>query len=386
MTVAPSIDHAITIRSHHAAKMTALTRIAGGITRDIGDVVETAGSTVVELLAELPTSHPVYDRLDDLRESMQRVAAVTRQLRAFSGTPARTTSIDLDAVVERTRPLLERLAGPGVAVGWRPGAEGIRTVAARGIVEQVLLTLVVNARDAMLDGGFIHLSTSCEVLTDELVHGHGVVPPGRWAMLDVRDSGVGMSAETVASLFEPFFTTKPNGMGTGLGLSAIYGMVRQASGHVIVTSKPDEGTAVRVALPASPGIDPCEQSALADGDMAILVVDDDEWLRTVTARMLRRAGYGVLEADGGETALELLRGVAGRCVRLVLTDMMMPGMNGATLASLVEREHPAARVLLMTGYGGGMVPDERFGSASGAVLAKPFTADELLQAVRTRLA
>ncbi len=386
MTAAPTLDDSFALRSHQAAKMTALTRIAGGITRDIGDVVEFAGSTVSEVLAELPSSHPVYDRLDDLRDSMQRVAAVTRQLRAFSGAPARPTSIDLDGVVERTRPMLERLAGPGVAVAWHPGATGIHTIAARGMVEQVLLTLVVNARDAMVDGGSIYISTSCVDLPEELVHRHGVVPPGRWALLDVRDSGVGMSEETAASLFEPFFTTKLPGMGTGLGLSSVYGMVRQASGQVIVASKPGEGTTVRVALPTSPSTEPAQLSALAPADMAILVVDDDEWVRTVTARMLRRAGYGVLEADGGETALELLRGVAGRCVRLVLTDMMMPGMNGATLASVVELEHPAARVLIMTGYGGGMLPEDRLGTDPNAVLAKPFTVDELLAAVRLRLA
>jgi CheY-like chemotaxis protein len=386
MTAAPALDDLFALRSHQAAKMTALTRIAGGITRDIGDAVESAGSTVVEVLAELPTSHPVYDRLDDLRDSMQRVAAVTRQLRAFSGAPARSTSIDLDGVVERTRPMLERLAGPGVAVAWHPGAKGIHTIAARGLVEQVLLTLVVNARDAMLDGGSIHISTSCVVLADELVHRHGVMPPGHWSLLDVRDSGVGMSAETAASLFEPFFTTKLPGMGTGLGLSAVYGMVRQASGQVIVASQPGEGTTVRVALPAAPVTEPAQVSAIESADMAILVVDDDEWVRTVTARMLRRAGYGVLEADGGETALELLRGVAGRCVRLVLTDMMMPGMNGASLAAVVELEHPAARVLIMTGYSGGILPEARLGTDPGAVLAKPFTVDELLAAVRLRLA
>lgn len=385
MTAAPALDHAFDLRSHHAAKMTALARIAGGITRDIGDAVEFAGSTVSEVLAELPSSHPVYDRLDDLRDSMQRVAAVTRQLRAFTGAPARPTSIDLDDVVERTRPMLERLAGPGVAVAWHPGANGVQSIAARGLVEQVLITLVVNARDAMTDGGAIHISTSCVDLPEELVHRHGVVPPGRWALLDVRDSGVGMSEETAASLFEPFFTTKLPGMGTGLGLSSVYGMVRQASGQVIVASKPGEGTTVRIALPTSP-ITEHARLSLAPADTAILVVDDDEWVRTVTARMLRRAGYGVLEADGGETALDLLRGVAGRCVRLVLTDMMMPGMNGATLASVVEHEHPGARVLIMTGYGGGMLPEHRLGTFPNGVLAKPFTVDELLEAVRFRLA
>ncbi|MEO5825574.1 MAG: response regulator [Gemmatimonadales bacterium] len=386
MIAAPALDDSFDVRTHQAAKMTALTRIAGGITRDIGDAVEFAGSTMLEVLAELPTSHPVYDRLDDLRDSMQRVAAVARQLRAFSGAPARRTTIDLDGVVERTRPMLERLAGPGVAVAWHPDAAGVHTFAARGLVEQVLLTLVVNARDAMLDGGSIHISTSCVALGDELVHRHGVMPPGRWTFLDVRDSGVGMSAETAASLFEPFFTTKLPGMGTGLGLSAVYGMVRQASGQVIVASQPGEGTTVRVALPAAPGTELSQVAAIAFADMAILVVDDDEWVRTVTARTLRRAGYGVLEADGGETAIELLRGVAGRCVRLVLTDMMMPGMNGATLASLVEREHPTARVLLMTGYSGGMLSADRLGTDPDSVLAKPFTVDELLAAVRVRLA
>ncbi len=386
MTAAPMLGDVFALRSHQAAKMTALTRIAGGITRDIGDAVESAGSTVAELLAELPSTHPAYDRLDELRESMLRVAAVTRQLRAFSGASARVTTIDLDRVVERTRPMLERLAGPGVAVAWHAGAPGVQTVAARGVVEQVLLTLVVNARDAMLDGGSIHISTSCVELVEEMVHRHGVLPPGRWALLDVQDRGMGMTAETEASLFEPFFTTKSPGMGTGLGLSTVYGMVRQASGQVIVSSQLGEGTTVRVALPAVPDVRPVEPTAFESGEMAILVVDDDAWVRTVTCRMLRRAGYGVLEADGAETALELLGGVAGRCVRLVLTDMMMPGMDGATLASLVKRSFPAARVMIMTGYGGGMLPDDRLGADIGTVLAKPFTADELLDAVRLRLA
>ena len=372
-------------RLSHDEKMSAVARVASGITRDIGEAVDAAGTSVLQLLADLAPSHPAYEQLDDVRESMQRIASVTRQLGAFTRTVSSGRPTDINRAVERTRPLLERLAGPGVAVGYHPCDRTVWTHVDDAVIEQTLFHLVVNARDAMPDGGSIALSTMHDVVTAPRLHRHGVLQPGEWATIEVRDSGSGMPVDVVDRIFEPFFTTKGPGFGNGLGLSTVYALMRQGGGQVMVESEPGEGTAVRLVMPAMPREETRALSGDDRVDTAVLVVDDDGWVRTVAGRILKRAGYGVLEAENGTAALELLRGVAGSCVKLVLSDVMMPGISGINLAGTIHREFPDTPVLLMTGLPGGHVASNGSANSVGPVLSKPFTQTELLNAVRVAL-
>ncbi len=362
-------------RRRHVEKMDAIARLAHGVSRELGPMVADANVTLREIVAELEGHHDasLHQRLDGLRESLQRSSLVLRQLESVAGANHRPRSpIDLHAVIAKLRPLLPRLAGPFITVTEELHSSAPWVMMELGQLEQVLLTLVVNARDAMPLGGALTIATSRMVVSTPRLHRHGELPEGAYVTLSVHDSGGGIDDATLARLFEPFFTTKPPGLGSGLGLAVLHGMVRQHGGQVIVDTGATEGTRITVAFP--------EQAAAAHliaesaDTEAVLVVDDDEWIRNVTARVLRRAGYGVLEAEHGEAALELLRDVAGHCIGTVLTDIHMPRFDGVQLAEIVRREHPALHVVLMSG-------DPASCDREAAVLRKPFTASELLAAV-----
>ena len=377
---APAVDD-LDARLRHVEKMDAVARLAGGLAQDIGNLLTAAGGSVRELLAECPPEHPMKERLDDLRESLQSASSVTRQLNTFARRqPRRPALTDLNQVVAQMRPLVERLAGPFIAVDECLVADGAWLEADFGQLEQILLNLVANARDAMPLGGTLSVGTfRWDVLTDR-AHRYGTLPAGTWTVLEVRDTGAGMDAEVLEHLFEPFFTTKGPGQGTGLGLASVYGLARQLGGQIIVDSAPGQGSALAVCLPAKASL--AGRSSQGRAPAAIMVVDDDEWVRSLTSRILRRAGYGVLEADHAASAMELLRDVAGGCIRLVLTDIMMTGMNGLALADAVRRDHPGVKVVLMSGCTSEVRPADLASADYGPVLAKPFTAVELLEAVR----
>ncbi len=361
--------------------MDAVARLAGGLSQDVGNLLTVAGGNVRELLAECDEGHPMAERLDDLRESLQRASSITHQLNTFARRqPRRPALVDLNALVAQTRPLLQRLAGPFVAIEEVVAEGGAWIEADIGQVEQMLLNLVANARDAMPLGGKLRVGTFRWRVTAERAHRHGTLQAGTWVVLEVRDSGMGMDPEVIEHLFEPFFTTKGPGQGTGLGLASVYGLARQLGGQVMVDSAPGVGSTFAVCIPAKEA--PQGRADAAAGPEAVLVVDDDEWVRTVTSRILRRAGYGVLQADHASAAMELLRDVAGGCVRVVLTDLLMAGESGRVLAEVVRRDYPGVRLVLMSGLRADLVPDVLAGAGGGPVLIKPFTAAELLEAVR----
>lgn len=368
------LDQADCARRRHVEKMEAITRLASGLSCELTPLLRDAGTTVQTLVGNPLVDVSVQARLEEVRESLQRGAMIVRQLEAVGrAVPRPASEVDLDEVIARLRPLFPRLAGPHITITEESGTRRERIVAEHGQVEQVLLTLVVNARDAMPLGGRMTISTRRWTLDAPQPHRHGILPAGEWVVVEVSDTGISMDAATQAQLFEPFFTTKALGVGSGLSLSAMYGMMGQRGGQVIVASEPGVGTTVSVCFPAQAVA--VGQARDDDAQTAVLVVDDDEWVRNVTARILRRAGYGVLEAEHGESALELLRDVAGQCVGTVLTDIHMPRLDGHRLAEVVRREHPGLHVVLMTGDADG---------ADGlqAVLRKPFTAGELLSAVQ----
>lgn len=379
-TTAIPYDDDLDARLRHVEKMDAVARLAGGLASDLGNLLQVASGNVRELLGDCTEDHPMTERLDDLRESLGRATSITRQLNAFSRRlPRRPTLTEWGSVVGQMRPLLQRLSGPFIPIEELLVEGGAWLEADTGHLEQILLNLVANARDAMPLGGTLQIGTYHWSLTADRAHRHGTLPAGEWSVLEVRDSGAGMDDEVMEHLFEPFFTTKGPGQGTGLGLAAVYGLARQLAGQVLVESSA-AGSTFAVCLPAKEAPLARVRSGAAPG--AILVVDDDEWVRTVTARILKRAGYGVLQADHAAAAMELLRDVAGGCVRLVLTDAKMSGSNDRALAEVVRRDHPDIRVVLMTGGPSGQLPPEIAMASYGPVLSKPFTAVELLEAVR----
>ncbi len=367
-------DQASSGRRRHLEKMEAITRLASGLSCELTPLLRDAGTTVQSLVGSPLIDSTLHAQLEDVRESIQRSAMIVRQLEAVGrAVPRPASEVALDEVLTRLRPMFPRLAGPHIRIVETYAARHDRVVAEHGQLEQVLLTLVVNARDAMPLGGQMTISTRRWTLDAPRPHRHGLLPAGEWLVVEVSDTGVGMDEATLAQLFEPFFSTKQLGFGSGLSLSAVYGMMGQRGGQVIVASEPGAGTTVTICFPAQAVA--VGQARDDDAQTAVLVVDDDEWVRNVTARILRRAGYGVLEADHGEAALELLRDVAGQCVGTVLTDIYMPRLDGRRLAELVRREHPGLHVVLMTG-------DATGSDGVQHILRKPFTAGELLAAVQ----
>ncbi len=361
----------------HAAKMGAVARVAGGLSHDVGDLVDLAAATIREAMATASTTESTRHRLEEASASLSRASLITRQLESLArSAPSRPEPRAIGRTVADLLPLAERLAGPAVtidATGIDPDAWATTDP---GQVEQIIFHLVVNARDALPDGGEIGISVRHNELDAKRTHRFGTIAPGRWVTIEVRDSGEGMSEEVLSRLFEPFFTTKPPGRGSGLGLATVWGIAHQLGGQVSVQSSPGNGAEVTVWLPSG-----TPKEVLARGGAAgvgVLVVDDDEWVRAVTARSLRRAGYGVLEAGDAAEALDVLADVAGGCVEVVLADIGMPGMSGRALADEIAVRFPATRVVLMTGQ---MTDPTTAVRDSRPVLLKPFSRQELLAAV-----
>lgn len=360
-------------RRRHVETLDAVARVAGGVTRELSPLVRHAATAVHAILQSRPGDAELHAHLDPVRESLQRGAVVLRHLDSVSRSGGGVSEpVDVHAVIATMRPLIPRLAGPFIRCSEQLTARGAWTVAENGQVEQMLLTLVVNARDAMPLGGELLIRTDHWTLDAPRPHRHGVLPAGEWLVLEVRDSGNGMDDETLNQLFEPFFTTKVPAEGSGLGLAAVHGMVHQRGGHVVVESSAGRGTAVSLCFPAQLAEAPARGAP--DG-AAVLVVDEDEWVRTITARVLRRAGYGVLEAGHGEAALALLHDIAGSCVGTILADVATPRLSGHRLAEVVHRDRPSLRVVLMSG-------DAMRWDAAERILRKPFTPAELLAAIQ----
>ena len=361
-------------RLTQAQKLEALGQLAGGVAHDFNNILAAITSYGQLLVEELPAGTPAAEDATEIVRAAARGAAVTGQLLAFSRRQALETAvIELGALVRDTAGLLRPLLPSSIALRL-PDADAppAHVRATRAQVEQIVLNLAVNARDAMPDGGELQLRVGTRARAD-----------GADALLVVVDSGVGMSEGVRTRAFEPFFTTKPAGRGTGLGLATVYGLVRQFGGTIEVESAEGAGTTVTVALPlAAPA-----PSRPAEGDVPappapraarLLLVEDEEQVRASLVRALGRAGHTVLAAPDGQAALDLLR--AGERVDLVLSDVAMPRLGGRELAAAVAREFPTLRVVLMSGYaelGGEPAPD---GEVAGFV-AKPFDVARLLQLV-----
>jgi PAS domain S-box-containing protein len=368
----------------HAQKMEAIGRLAGGIAHDFNNVL-TVISGFTSLLLESQAANPrAVSDLQEIRNAVKRGSALTSRLLAFSRRQILQPKVlDLNAVLSGCAGLLRPIIGEDIGLSITP-AGGLGLIKADPYqIEQVIINLAVNARDAMPSGGTLTLETADESLPEENAAALSI-PPGHYAVLRVRDTGVGMSDEIRQHMFEPFFTTKTDGKGTGLGLSTVYGIIKQTGGAIEVSSEPGAGAVFTIHLPVVAEEERDEQPAsegvqtAARGSGTIVVVEDDASVREMTGRILENGGYTVLAAESAEKALDLLAG--GRHVDLVITDMVMPGMNGMELSLAVQQMRPELPVLFISGYTDD--PGIRLGVPDGLpFLLKPFHTNELLNKV-----
>jgi two-component system, cell cycle sensor histidine kinase and response regulator CckA len=326
-----------------------------------------------------------------VEHAADRAAALTQQLLAFSRKQVLQPKVlDLNALVADTGRLLRRLLHENVQQITTLDPAACRVMADPGQLEQVLVNLAVNGRDAMPVGGVLRVRTRQVYLDEEFGSRHGTAPfvPGPYVMLAVSDTGVGMDRATRERVFEPFFTTKEQGKGTGLGLATVYGIVRQSGGHVWVYSEPGVGTTFKVYLPcveSVPASSPAESPAsAASGTETVLLVEDEPSIRAVASRVLAGRGYTVLSAAHGDDALRVARAHPGD-IDLLLTDVVMPGMSGSTLARDLMAERPGLRVLYMSGYTDADIVHHGVLDPGTMFLEKPFTPQVLARHVRDAL-
>jgi two-component system cell cycle sensor histidine kinase/response regulator CckA len=368
-----------------AQKLDAIGRLAGGVAHDFNNLLTVILAGTSTLLEDLSPADPRVEELREIEMAAERAGALTKQLLIFSRkNPAAPTLVDLDAAVGRMARMLGRLIGEQIELVLHKAASPTWALVDPSQIEQVVVNLAVNARDAMPEGGRLSIEVS-ERRIEASTEDTPLAPPGAYAVVAVTDTGIGMSEDTLAHLFEPFFTTKDPGRGTGLGLSTVYGIVQHARGHLRVSSTLGRGSRFEVWLPRA---DRSDASAPAEGhgprrggSETLLLVEDERAVRELTARALRRAGYEVIEASDGADALARVADPSVR-VDLLVTDAVMPTMGGTELASRVRERRGALRVLFVSGY----ARDQRTEEVRDAsFLSKPFTIDTLLGAVRAVL-
>jgi PAS domain S-box-containing protein len=367
----------------HAQKMEAIGRLAGGIAHDFNNVL-TVISGFTSLLADsLQENTAALGDLAEIKAAIKRASALTGRLLAFSRRQILQPEVlDLNTVLSGCAKLLRPLIGEDIDLVLQPAEELGRIKADRYQIEQVVINLVVNARDAMPSGGSLVIESANLWLSGEEAAALSV-SPGDFVTFTVRDTGVGMSEEIKRHIFEPFFTTKEDGKGTGLGLSTVYGIVKQTGGAISVQSEPDRGSVFTIYIPcvaeewtAPPGDAGVEKAP--EGTGTILLVEDDNTVRDLAGRILTRAGYTVLSASSGEEALDIASGE--KTISLMVTDVVMPGMNGVALSQRIEELRPGLPILFMSGYTD--EPSIHLGVPDGLpFITKPFQPNELLKKV-----
>ena len=368
-------------------KMEGIGRLAGGVAHDFNNLLSVILSYGELLLIELPPDDPLRLEVVEIIKAGSRAANLTRQLLAFSRQQVvEPRIIDLNELIRGMDGMIRRLIGEDIEFETIP-LEGLGLVKADlSHLEQVILNLVVNARDAMPGGGTLVIETGNVVLDDAYLRRHVDAVAGPHVMLAVSDTGAGMDEATKSRLFEPFFTTKEKGRGTGLGLSTVYGIVKQNGGNIWVYSEVGRGTTFKIFLPcatdaAAPSLPRPVSVSTGKGTETILLVEDDDQVREVVLSILRRDGYRLLEARDAEAALLISEQWQGN-IHLLLTDVVMPKMNGRELAKNLVAQRPDTHVLFMSGYTQNVIIHHNVLDAGLVLLQKPFTPDALLKKVR----
>jgi signal transduction histidine kinase len=374
---------------HQAQKLEAVGRLAGGIVHDFNNLLTVIAGFAECVRDDADTSESTRTSVDEIARAAERAGALTRQLMAFTRQQVvEPKPLDLNQEIADIERMLRRLIGEDIALSFVPGPGLGRVLADRGQIDQVIVNLAVNARDAMPGGGQLTIQTGNVELDDAFVRGHAGTRPGPHVLLMVTDTGTGMDAETQARIFDPFFTTKARDKGSGLGLATVYGIVRQAGGHVWVESEPGQGTTFRLYFPrtASPPSDPRGKAvagATPHGTERILIVEDDAAVRQVAVAMLKPLGYTVEAVDSAEAALDRLAN--GAPPDLLLTDVVLTGISGPELAARARRARASQRVLFMSGYVDAAVMRDGPLQADAHFIQKPFTAGGLGRKVREAL-
>jgi signal transduction histidine kinase len=371
------------LQLQQAQKMEIVGKLVSGIAHDFNNMLTVIVGYAELLTSQLGPDKPIGRDLREIVTAGAQASALTTQLLAFTRKqPLKQTSLLLNDVVTRVEPMLRRLVPANItlATSLEPSIAGVWADAVQ--LEQVILNLVVNARDAMAAGGTLTISTRMATKDDASRHAERGVTAGEFVALSVRDTGIGMAPEVQAHIFEAFYTTKREGRGTGLGLAVVHGIVSRLGGAVTVTSTPGHGSEFTILLPTTSepahAVAPPVREASPVGRETILLVEDEPGVRVFTATVLQRYGYHVVEAESAETAIARLASEPMK-VDLLLADLVLPGMDGAQLAVRIHRDHPGMRNLFMTGFPGGAQTDLPFG---GELIEKPFTAHALLSQVR----
>jgi two-component system cell cycle sensor histidine kinase/response regulator CckA len=369
-----------------AQKMESIGLLAGGVAHDFNNLLTVIGGYSALLLSKISRDDPMFEPLEQIRHAGDRAAALTRQLLAFSRKQMLApTILDLNDLITNLNKMLGRLIGEDIRLTLVLQPELWSVTADPGQIEQVIMNLVINARDAMPTGGMLTLETGNVQLDGTFAATHPEAPLGPCVMLTVTDTGHGMDGQTKARIFEPFFTTKEIGQGTGLGLATVYGIVKQSGGDILVYSEPGQGTTFKLYLPANKTaqdlVVPETPPVHRGGSEIVLLVEDEEVVRSLVERVLKEEGYAVLQASDGNEALSLAGQYQGP-IDLLLTDVVMPQMSGRELAEQIRTEHPGLKVLFMSGYTDDTVVRHGLLTAQVEFLSKPFSPSRLASKVR----
>jgi PAS domain S-box-containing protein len=373
---------------HQAQKMEAIGRLAGGVAHDFNNVLTVISGYATMLTRKLEGNTTLHHEAEEIQEAVERAATLTRQLLALSRKqPLNPRVLNLNSIIGGIEKMLRRLIGEDVEmrIELDPAAGRVRADASQ--IEQGIINLAINARDAMPQGGKLTIKTAHVTQEKAGPMGDGDLPPGQYTAIIVSDTGVGMTAEVKSHLFEPFFTTKPSGKGTGLGLATCYGIVKQSGGYIHVDAEPNRGATFKIYLPViSEAVEdaalPPAFAVVHSGKETVLIVEDEDSVREFTARLLRDAGYASLEASNGVEALRLIENPSGRGIDVMVTDVIMPQMGGKELAERVQQIRPNMRILFTSGYTGEMLDNSGVAQSGAAFLPKPFSATQLTQKIR----